>query len=171
MPFFLRRITKTKWLERNPPWLPVDDIPADPLGDLRTKSNVLSVWQVEADQRSLMQVAMAITTMSDNVSHFHYALIDQVAFEKTNIKVEDAPGDSRYEQANTLHYNLIELSASDLVQLARVIYDSEIGFIPKGQLLPSLAKAVESGEIPKSDLNKHVIEDIEKQTARDQGNS
>jgi hypothetical protein len=171
MPFFLRRITKTKWLERNPSWLQGDDIPADPLGDLRTQSNKLSVWQVEDDQPLLMQVAMAMTTMSGNVSHFHYALIDQVAFKKINIKVEDAPGNSHYKQANTLHYNLIELSASDLVQLARVIYDSKMGFIPKDKLLPSLAKAVESGEIPKSDLNKHVIEDIEKQTARDQGNS
>ena len=94
MPFFLRRITKTKWLERNPSWLQGDDIPADPLGDLRTQSNKLSVWQVEDDQPLLMQVAMAMTTMSGNVSHFHYALIDQVAFKKINIKVEDAPGNS-----------------------------------------------------------------------------
>ena len=170
MTFFLRKISKNRWFERNPCWLQGDDVPADPLGDLRTKRNKLSVWLVEDTERSQMEAAIAITTLSDNVSHVHYALIERDALEGINITARQDPSDTHYLKVKDLHRNLVQLSGSKLIQLTRVIFESKKTLIPKDRLLPALARAVEEGEIAKSALKKHVVEDIEKQIARRQTN-
>jgi hypothetical protein len=72
MPLMLRKIRKARWYQHNQadfPWLLDEDIPADPLGDLVTNDNELSVWQINDDKSNLHRIAAALAANSDDISN------------------------------------------------------------------------------------------------------
>jgi hypothetical protein len=78
MPLILRKIRKARWYQYDRsdfPWLLEEDIPADPLGDLATNDNELSVWQINDDKSNLPRVAAALAANCDDISNLDYALI------------------------------------------------------------------------------------------------
>jgi hypothetical protein len=77
MPFFLRTIRKARWYNvEGVSWLEKGDIQADPLADLNTKGNELSVWLVENDRSNLEQVVTALAATRTDISNLDYALLD-----------------------------------------------------------------------------------------------
>lgn len=53
MAFLLRKIRKNRWYKEQIEWLPDGELQADPLSDLGTKSNELSVYHVVIDESNL----------------------------------------------------------------------------------------------------------------------
>lgn len=115
MPLFLRMIKGSRWY---PPedtfWLADGEIQAEPLADLATRENTLSVFQISDNESNLERVIAAMAAQRDDLRHFEYALFDQQIIADLNIKVQKAPGDTKDGIVNEWHYDLTELSAQKL---------------------------------------------------------
>ncbi len=170
MPLILRKIRKARWYKdskSNFPWLLDEDIPADPLGDLATNNNELSVWQVEDDKSNLHGVVVALAANSDDISNLDYALFDQQLLNEINIAIKPSKGVSPDEIANlNWHSDLVELSARKLVDLAKaVLVNAEIKRIPEKEILHLLVQAVLSGQIERAKLRSKIGAKIDKHLA------
>ena len=129
MPWFLRTIKKTYWYKSKELnlWLGENEIPADSLHDISTKSNKLSVWQVEENKSNLNDIIIAIATNRSCITNFDYVLIDSNILSDFNIECEKIEGASKYNRANKLwHYDLIKLSAEKLLILAEYIFYNSV---------------------------------------------
>ena len=127
MPLLLRTIRKNRWYQGDPlPWLAQGDLPADPLGDLSTTFNALSVWRVEENHSNLQQIVAALAAMRESLSNFDYALFDEKILSQVQIKISETKGVTFDEQVNVYHRDLVELSASSLVTLAGAIHASNM---------------------------------------------
>lgn len=77
MPFYLRKIRKSRWNTEHIHWLEEGDIHADPLGDLTTTDNMFSVYLVDDKEEALKKLIPALATANtDHLSNFDYALFD-----------------------------------------------------------------------------------------------
>lgn len=163
MPFLLRTIRKAKWYKNeNVPWLAEDELQADALADLSTKDNELSVWHIEDDRSNLEQVVTALAAGRDYIANLDYALFDQQILSAINIKIKDTKGGSPDEKVNSWHRDLVELSATKLMELAKAIQTKAV----KERVLPKdivrlIKQAVESGRINRAKLKPGVVGKIE----------
>lgn len=156
MALLLRKITKPNWYDFSEiAWLPSGSFPADPLADLCTKSNRLSVWRVETDRSDLEQVMIAVAAAGSYATNIDYALFDEALLSQISVKMVECPGSSCYAKVNGSHRDLIELSAEKLVAMAKVIMSH--GYrerITEGKILRLLKKAVDRGDIQKDQLKE-----------------
>ena len=169
MAFLLRIIRKNRWYkEEAQPFLDAGDTPADPLGDLRTDRNTLSVWYIEDDKSNLERVIAAFATARPGLDVLDYALFDCSLLSKINVTCERSTGQTPDLLANeSWHYNLRDLSGFRLVALAKVILETAEkdrileddvrrlirDAVSKGQVNASLMKPKLAGAI--STYNNH----------------
>jgi hypothetical protein len=107
-------------------------MPADPLGDLATKDNALSVWFVDDGKSNLKRIAAALAARCDHVSNVDYALFDQAMLDRLDIQMEKSYGGTPDDYANrNWHYDLVKLSGRKLLELAgAVLANSERKRLP-----------------------------------------
>jgi hypothetical protein len=164
VPFFLRKIRKAKWY-KNPdvPWLAEGELQADALGDLATTANALSLWHVKDDKSNLDQVVAALAANTHAISNLDYALFDQQIVTEINIKFISTRGDSLDEEVNSWHCDLIELSASKIMELAKAIQtQAEIKRIQVQEVIQLVAKGISSGRIDRTKMKSEAIEKIDR---------
>ncbi len=156
MPLILRKIRKIRWYL--PPWLPEHDLQADALGDLSTKDNELSVWQINDDKANLERIIAALDAKCDSLSNFDYAIFDQKILDENNIKLRRSDGISADEEANHLwHFDLYELSALKIVKLARdVLTEGEIKRIQEKEVGRFILEALNIGRLNRESLSIHI---------------
>lgn len=148
MPLLLRAIKKSRWHKTGMPWLTQGDIQADPLGDLVTGSNTLSVWLVQDDRSNLNEVILALGTSRDNLSHLDYTIFDTSLLEHISIKLEVNEGKTPYDKANRWHRDLVELTANKIVRLAEyLLNNAQIVRIPEKTMLGLIKDAVNNRQI------------------------
>lgn len=154
MPLLLRSIRKSRWYASDTfPWLLKGEIQADPLGDLATSVNTLSVWQVEDDRSNLEKIITALASNRDSLSNLDYSLLDISLLPGIEVKIEPNPGATLYEAANIWHRDLVELTATKLVKLAEImLLHSCIERLPEKKVLELIKDAVLKGEIDKTKL-------------------
>ena len=123
MPFLLRKVKRTRWLNDDAiDWLPHDEPQADAFHDLTTGKNTLSFWEIEDDQSNLQRIIAAMAANCDALSNIDYVLVDRRAVESAQIELDQVPGETVDAEANRLwHYDLVHLSAAKLLELARHI--------------------------------------------------
>lgn len=162
MPLLLRKIRRSKWHSSGtPPWLQNGEIQADALGDIRTDSNNLSVWEVEDDKSNLDQVITALAASCDSLSNLDYSLFDKSSLSKIGIKAETNKGKTPYERANNLHRDLIELTATKIVKLAEVmLHSSSRERVSEKQILTLIKAAVNSQQIDITRLNPNLAKKL-----------
>jgi hypothetical protein len=155
VPLLLRAIRKNRWYKSEAvAWLPEGEIQADPLGDLATSNNTLSVWQVEDDDSNLEKVITALASSRASISNLDYAVLNIDLLTETGIKIEINPGETPYELANVWHRDLIELTATKIVRLAEtMMQNSHILRIPEKRVLDLIKDAVHNGQIDKTKLH------------------
>jgi len=127
VPFFLRKVRFNRWFNiEECPWLAKDELPADPLGDLETSNNELSLWQIEEDQSNLERIITAIAANRESVQNVDYILFNQEIFSEIGINIKKIDGSTPDKEANTSwHCDLIQLSAQKLVKLtAKIVYSN-----------------------------------------------
>jgi hypothetical protein len=156
MPFYLRKIKNNRWLGKQEyPWLQEDEIPGDPLNDLGTSANELSVFVVEDenDLTSIERIAAALTANGQNIDTFGYTLIDSQTLEELGIRIRRTQGNTPDEKVNSWHCDVIELSAQKLVKLAMAMFPQaeRRKRIFKKNIKKLLGEGVSAGQI---DLNK-----------------
>lgn len=126
MPFLVRGIKRRKWDRQSVyPWLEKDEIPADPLTDLPTSDNALSVYIVEDDKSNLDRVITALAATRERPDKYDYLLFDERALSIANVKTELTRGNTPDDLVNSWHLDLVELSGSKLLALVTEILRSD----------------------------------------------
>ena len=104
MPLVLRGITQARWYrDMARPWLERGEIPTDPLTDLRTSDNTLSVFLVEDDLSDLGRVVTALAANRSNLKHFDYLLFDREVLSTTSIEAFPVAGTTADDDVNSRH--------------------------------------------------------------------
>lgn len=161
MPYLLRKIKKSRWYQPSLPWLANNEIPADPLADLQTTDNSLSVWMIEDDKANLQQVLAAIAANRDHLANVDYAIIKDELVPQL-IKREQTRGKTVDDSANdSFHLEFKEVSASKLLDLAKAIFDhGEKKRILSKDVGKLIKKAVQEGKIAEAKLTDSIKKKI-----------
>jgi hypothetical protein len=128
VPSVLRKIRKSRWYTeekalKDYPWLLQGELPADPLGDLATNGNSLSVWIIEDDRSNLGRVIAALACTTKSLDDFDYGLVDLQVILSAGLKLNQTTGDTADYTANiSWHSDLIELSAIRLLDFAKAFW-------------------------------------------------
>jgi len=123
----LRIIRQARWLSA---WETLDtediadnDVPADPVADLDTKQNKLSVYVVADDRSDLGRIVAALAANRPQLQKLDYALFDERTIPTISIKAQKTKGQTPDDGVNDKHLDLVALTGLKLVALARAILD------------------------------------------------
>lgn len=159
MPYFLRKIRKGRWLMPDVGfrWLEENDIPADPLADLTTKENQLSVWHVEDDRSNLDNILVGLAVPRDHLDHIDYDLIADGCIQKLGIRATKVADNTLGPEVREWHYHLQELSAGKVTLLAKEMLPStHRERVHWKRLRDLLLRAIEEGRVQLEDLKPEV---------------
>lgn len=120
MSYLLRKLKGSRWAFTNPD--NESEFPADPLADLNTLTNSLSLYFIEDKRRDLKKVIVGLATTREHVENMGYALIKLDDMKNEGFEVIENLGTTPYAEANTLHRELTDLTAEKLTKLARLIH-------------------------------------------------
>lgn len=163
MAFLLRKIRRNRWYKEQIEWLPDGELQADPLSDLGTKSNELSVYHVVKDESNLDRIIASLAANSERCDNFDFAIFDENIISELGIKIKKSKGELPDEQVNNWHSDLCELSATKLVVLAKAIYDkAKTGRKVPEQVLNLVADSLINGQIDRSRVKWAKPEDLAK---------
>lgn len=164
MSFFLRKIRKGRWIEVDEITLLDDgDLPADPLADLNTKDNNLSVWQVKEDESNLNEIVAALAAKSMRLSNFDYLLFRPNLPPKLNVSVVCDKGLTSDETVNNWHCDFVGLSAFKLIKLAKALLtQAEKRRILEKDVAVLIIDAMRSGRINLTSLHESLKKDLKK---------
>lgn len=149
MSFVLRQVRKNRWYkDEAASLLSVNDVPADPLGDLQTQSNKLSVWLIDDKKSNVDQIVTALAAGRDAPSNLDYALLDAKYLKRSRLKIKHSEGGTLDNSVNEYHSDVTELSGIRLVRLARVFLRfAEIKRIPEKNVKELVQQAIKSRRI------------------------
>ncbi len=153
MPLLLRTVRENRWYKAPAAALLREgDVPADPVGDLTTTKNALSVWHVEPDRSNLERVVRAVAIGKAKLDSAGWVLFDSDLLGPLGIGlVEDSRGATKDEAANAWHRELVDLSGNKLVGLARKILEhGESGTVLKKRMAELVEDGVRNSELPTS---------------------
>jgi hypothetical protein len=150
MPLLLRNVGKHyRWLKEDAaPFLAQGDVPADPIGDLKTTGNKLSVYVIKDDRSNLNRVVRAITVGTQKPDHVAYVVFSSKVLEDAGIEMQEIVGSTADAAVNPLHRDLI-LSGNKLVALTRgILQEGELGQILKAELVTLVEQGINEGQLP-----------------------
>lgn len=164
MALLLRKIRRNRWYKTEKiDWLPEGELQADPLNDLGTKSNELSVYHVSVDESNLDRIIASLAVNSEQLSHVDYALFDENIISELGIKIKKSKGELPDEQVNNWHSDLYELSATKLLVLAKAMNDkAKIDRKALMQVLNVIADLLVKGQIDRSRIKWKSQDDFER---------
>jgi hypothetical protein len=150
MPLFLRNVRENRWYKAEAaPWLEKGDIPADPLGDLATTGNRLSVWEVAGDRSNIERIVRALAVNRQKISDMGYVLFDSALLETVGIDSVQETGATPDAEANAWHRDLVDLSGKKLVTLTRLILENgESGTVLRKRLEELIEEGVKQNQLP-----------------------
>lgn len=150
MPLLLRTVRENRWHKSEASqWLEAGDVPADPLGDLATSENRLSVWEVAVDRSNLERIVRALAVTRQKIADMGYVLFDSDLLANAGIDTLEESGTTPDEGANPWHRDLIELSGNKLVTLTKLILENgESGTVLKKRLEQLVEEGVEQKQLP-----------------------
>jgi hypothetical protein len=149
MPILLRTVRQNRWIKADAePFLHVNDVPADPLPDLNTQSNLLSVWEVAPDRSNLERIVRAVALTRHEIANMGYVLFDSAVLPAAGIETVNNIGGTPDEGANAWHRDLV-VSGRRLVELTKAIFEhGESGAVLKVRLRQLVEDGIERNELP-----------------------
>lgn len=158
MALLLRRIRQSRW------YIASDQpLPADPLADLNTEDNVLSLWQVQDDGSNLTDIIAAVAATRDAVANVDIALFDSGLLQGIGAGIEARGGRTPLAAARSYHRGLVGLNAQQLIEVAEVIRRSgEIREFSRREVRYLLAAAVNTGRLKAIDLKDQARQHLAK---------
>src|SRR5208283_3052432 len=110
-----------RWFkEEAAPFLATDDVPADPVGDLLTQGNLLSVFEVAQDRSNIERIVRAVAIGGDRIMATGYVVFDSDLLPAAGIDIRESPGTTADNGANAWHRDLV-VSGNKLVALTKAI--------------------------------------------------
>jgi hypothetical protein len=149
VPFFLIKVTWGRW-QADLPWLPVGELQAAALLDLRFSNNKLSIWKIEDDSSNLDRVITALAASKGKVSieNVDYVVLSQQILTGLGLKIEKSPGATLDSIANKeWHYDIIELTASKILAIAQRIREEPIKRKREVEIKKLIMKAIKEKHI------------------------
>jgi hypothetical protein len=153
----LRKVRQNRWYkDEAAPLLARGDVPADPLGDLNTSQNKLSVYQVDEDLANVERIARALALSCHHVDNVCYITFDSSLLTEASIEFDHTDEGGTYDHAvNKCHVDLINLSGNKLVKLARLILsEGESDTILKKRINELIEEGINSKELPEKVRDK-----------------
>lgn len=168
MPFLLRVINnKNRWRLDDPDcslsWLSPGDIPADTLRELYTDGNKLSVFEVgENDKELIERVVVGFAATRPGVDKIEWVIFKREILNDLRCEVMQESGATPDEAANKLHLDVVKLSGTKLVDLAKAIFYnlSAAERWTRDEVRRKLLKAAAEKHININDLNKAIREKL-----------
>ena len=164
MSFLLRTIRKAKWIKiGDVSYQSADDLPADSLGELKTKSNKLSVYHINDNRSNLERVLTALAARRDSVSHIDYTIFDYEHVAGFDLRIENSPGDTADATVdNSWHRDLIHLSAVQLGTIARtIIAGAERERVPEKVIHRWLKRGLEERRLRRKCMKESILSQLE----------
>jgi len=153
------------WLQRPEDfsWLKAGEIQADPLSDLRTKENELSLYEY-SEEIDLQRIIAAFAAKRKDLDKVDYISFNPDLLKQAGIKTtRDSNGETADEKVNKWHIALFELSSQKIVALASLLLRDGMSDrkFPKdvGALI---IQSVKSGWISKDKLGKNIPAGLKK---------
>lgn len=146
----LRKVKQNRWYKADAqPLLEVGDVPADPLGDLNTTQNKLSVFQVDENRSNVERIARALAIGGQRLDNVGYVLFDASLLEKASIELDPTDGATVDSVVNKCHADLINLTGNKLVTLTRLILlEGESDTILRKRIIELVEEGLGSKELP-----------------------
>jgi hypothetical protein len=146
----LRKVKQNRWYRTDAqPLLDIGDVPADPLGDLSTSQNRLSVYQVDGGPAHIERVARALAVGAQHLDNVGYVLFEASLLEEASIALDPTDGDTVDSVVNKCHADLINLTGNKLVALARLILlEGKSDTILKKRIVELVREGLNSKELP-----------------------
>lgn len=159
MAFFLRKIKKNKWREKE--GIPDNDVRSDLLSDCNTMDEKLSFWEIEDDRQNLNDVVMGIALSGDNVPTLDYLIIEKDIFElfvrEIGLSLDRSAGKTPVTSINSYHIDVTSLTGLRLVQLCNFLLKRvSKSNIRKPTILEEIRKAFTTGTIDVSALSQNM---------------
>jgi hypothetical protein len=148
------------------------DIPSDPITDLKTTGNRLSVWFIDDEQKQLEDVVSYLSAPRHRAEDFVYALIDEELLPNLQIRVVGSDTQGTYPAA--LHRTLINLTAKSLIKLAQAILNRDHvqwKVISSYDVKQMLASALLKGVVRRRDFHRVLRNQIERLIEENKGES
>jgi hypothetical protein len=159
VPLLLRKLDRLlAWDLDNPsayPWLRVGDFQADPLSDLTTSSNAISVYSIEqADEANLLRIAAALTIGRGKYDRFDYVLFPETIVSGLGLQLINKAGNTADAQVNEFHRDISDVSAQRLVELVERIFrtSEKFGTIGERQLIGSIIEGLQQKRIKRKSV-------------------
>ncbi len=146
---FLRKTSKGLWSERGAD----GGVTADALGDLKTKENKLSVYEID-DEAQIERVAVALAASRDFVANFDYALLDNDFLDSLAIKFVVEAGTTADDLVNQMHRDLVFESGVRLVEFAQKFLTCGQTRIPEKKIKKWLESALSVGGLDAARINQ-----------------
>lgn len=149
MPLLLRTVRQNRWLkDAAAPFLANDDVPADPVCDLGTQQNLLSVWEVAQDRSNIERIVRAVAIGRDKIASMGYVVFDSGLLPAAGIEIRENRGTTLDEGANAWHRDLV-VSGNKLVALTKAILrHGESGTVLKKNLWQLVYEGIRDGQLP-----------------------
>jgi len=112
------------------PWLPVGELQAAALSDLRCSNNKLSLWKIDDAHSNLDRViaALSVNNGKMGIEQVDYVLLPTELIQSLGVKIVNSPGRTLDKLANSeWHYDIVEPSISKIVAIANCIKGQPIG--------------------------------------------
>jgi hypothetical protein len=170
VPRFLRKIKMARWRDvalcRQ--WLAEGEIPADPVCDLDTQDNSMSVYMADSGLRTIEELAAAYTAMRDSLQPFDYVIFESEDLDQVGIEVAGVQGTTPDSESNKLHRDLVRISAQKLVALtSRILQRNEAEIcdrVNRKVVACHIMKGVQEGWLDLTKVNPKVLESAKKDT-------
>ena len=165
MSLLFHKIRQARWYltENISSWMPEGDIPGDPLADLQTTENKLSVWIVEASECNVEQIVTALAANRKHFANLDYALFDEALLCTVDIGIKRSTGATPDKKANdSWHRDLVEVSAKRLVQLAKkMLTESRRTRIDKNKVRELIEEGLNTGRLDRELMDDELLDRID----------
>jgi len=156
--FIFRGIGNKAWWYKDRsdfPWLREGEIIADVLKGLGTTRGALSIYEINEDKSNLHRVIAAYTTTRNSVNDVDYVLVP-IDTIKEKFALEKTRGHTADDVVNGLHFDIIHLTPSKLIDLAYVFRDHREAMqrLRKKKIEIQIRQGLENGYIDFKRINK-----------------
>lgn len=161
MAFLARGIDQKRWYAAI--GATADPLPADPLGDLKTTNDMLSVWEVPVNLSNLEDIVTGIAAKRQAIEAFDIAWIDEADVSALGVEIQTSPGDSLLAHVNGDHRHLVDLKAETLVAIAdRIRHTQNFRDFSKREIGELMARAIRLGHLSVAQLKEKARTYLEK---------
>lgn len=154
---YIRVVRRSRWdAEEKPAWVGDTEIPADPLADLCTQENKLSLWEIH-DETQLRRCVTAVAATRDHLAHVDCLLFPLDLCVSLAIPIEMSAGKTPDEEVNSWHRDAEQLTAGKVVRLGRLLWESgeRRRFLPQ-EVREELRASVRRGSIREASLSERI---------------